>query len=692
MRIYLGDLGHYTINLTNNCTPINIGFIAAYAKMVLKDQVEFRLFRNPTHLVEAIKNEPPDILGMSNYIWCQSVSDNMLQYYKEAKSDGCAIWGGPNFPMNELHKAKQYLLDRPYLDFYIPFEGETPFLNIIKAIMGYGPNMKDLKANHQECFDGSFFINDDNLVGNKIGIQVEDINTIPSPYLGGWMDQFLKEGQHPMFETQRGCPYRCTFCHTGLDYYNRGRNFELNRLKEEILYITKTIKDPTKAQLHFTDSNYGMWPQDYDLTVWLKEHYEKTGFPLTINATTGKGRGEHVLKTVMLHPKLMLTNSVQSLDDKVLKAIKRRNLPLEHLKYSQQELNKAGKLSWPEIILGLPEETRESHLDTLRKIIHEIGANIVYQYTLMLLPGTEIYTDEMRKEHNYMVKYRLLPTAYGEYGGKRAFEIEEVSVSTKSLSFQDYLDMREVFFLIHNVYSNAIYTPIINYLIYLEQDIINFLLFVMKERKLQGDKFVNRVIESYMNDTQKELFNSKQDLIDHFSQEDNYKELLQGLQGKNLTHTYRAICLLNSKDLAEFITATFVKYLDQQQVSYEEKMVESINKHILVQAQCQYQFFKERANIPSKDAPLQVELDYDVPNLFRSRISKETHPYLEKEKTTYFYYMRDDGIKYITSFSKDQRVIELALIILRMDQHYIFPLFAKEETIKGKIMEEAYVN
>ncbi|MCA9400905.1 MAG: radical SAM protein, partial [Candidatus Omnitrophica bacterium] len=562
LKIYLGDLGHYTIKLTNNHTPLGIGFIAAYCKKHLKDAVDIKLYKDPAKLADDIESKPPDILGLSNYVWCQSVSEDIFKFYRKTKKDGIAVWGGPNFPMNELHKAKQYLIDRPYIDFYIPYEGETPFLNITKAVLEHRKDAAKLKKHHGDCFGGSFFLTDQNeMIGNDIGVQIPELEEIPSPYLDGWMDSFLHEGLHAMFETQRGCPYKCAFCHTGLDYYNRGRSFSLERCIKEIHYITNTVENPANTHLYITDSNFGMWPQDLEFSKFLNEHYQKTGFPLSFGTSTGKGRVKLVLETVMSHPKLMLTNSVQSLDRKVLDTIKRRNLPLDQLKYSQVELDANGKLSQPDVILGLPNENRESHLNTLRTLVADIGANIIYQYTLMLLPGTTIYTDESRKEYEYLVKYRLLPTSFGEYKSTRSFEIEEVSVATKDLSFHDYLDMREIFFYIHNVYSNFIYRSLIRYLLYLRDDVIDFFLFLIEKRKTLGDHFANTVIEDYIQDTKDELFDSKEALTEYYSKDENYQELLKGTKGHNLTHTYRTIVLLSARPFADFVTQAFAEFL-----------------------------------------------------------------------------------------------------------------------------------
>ena len=684
-RVYLGDLAHYTIKLTNNHTPINIGFIAAYLKRFLNEQVEMRLFKNPDILLEAIKQNPPDILALSNYVWCQSISELCLEFYKSVKPDGITVWGGPNFPMNERPKARAYIQARPYLDFYIPFEGETPMLNIAKAFQEHGPKLLRIKSQIEDRLEGAFFLSDSGeLLGKNIGIQLKDINEVPSPYLEGWMDPFLKEGIYPMFETQRGCPFHCGFCHTGLDYYNKGRSFSLERCKEEILYITKTVPDPTKAHLYITDSNFGMWPQDLDFTRWLKAHYEHTGFPLSFGTSTGKARIDLVLQTVKTHPKLMLNNAVQSMDDTVLKEIRRKNFSVAQLSHSQREIDEDGKLSTPEVILGLPFETRESHLNTLRSLVNDIGASLMFQYTLMLLPGTTLYTDESREKYKYNVKYRLLPTSFGEYAGKKCFEIEEVASGHKDLSYADYLEMREVFFFWHNINSNAIYRTLVRYLHYLGDDVIDFFFYLMKQRRvMSAEDFPNRVVQDFIRDTEEELFDSREDLIRHFSEEQHYEDLNSGRKGKNLTHTYRAHVLLHAREWAEYVTRGFKDYLFQKHPDAAEtlKIVDAVSTHILTLAECQYRYFCKRSEIPTQRSPLKTKLEYDIPSIFVSNLAGADRPELKPERVVYAYYLRDDAIQYIASFPENQRLVDLQLMVLRMDQNYLLPVFRREEDL-----------
>jgi hypothetical protein len=369
----------------------------------------------------------------------------------------------------------------------------------------------------------------------------------------------------------------------------------------------------------------------------------------------------------------------------VLKAVNRINLPLDQLKHSQAEVDKKGKISNPEIILGLPEETRESHLSTLTKLIN-IGSNLICQYTLMLLPGTKLYIDESREKYKYMAKYRLTPTQFGEYEGKRCFEIEEVSVGTKDLSFEEYLEMRTMFFLISNIYSNNIYKPLINYLVYLGEDIIDFFYFLLQRRKELKDKFPNKVIEDFINDTKGELFNSREELVEYYSDDRNYNDLLSGEKGINLSHTYRSAVFCNAKEWGDFVTDLFTKYLLEKHPSSNEilKIGNSIVVHIKTQAECQYKFFQDRKNTPTKENPIKAELDFDIPNILAKRVDKVKYPSFKEEKIVYSYFMRDTAINHIKSFPEEQKRVDLALIILRMDTSYSFPVYLKEENMQLK--------
>jgi hypothetical protein len=266
-----------------------------------------------------------------------------------------------------------------------------------------------------------------------------------------------------------------------------------------------------------------------------------------------------------------------------------------------------------------------------------------------------LYTDESRSLYKYNVRYRLIPTAFGEYNGKKCFEIEEVSAGTKDLSFREYLEMREVFFYVYNVYSNVIYKSIIDFIITDGKDVVDFILYMMKGRAVLSDtNFAKKVVDQYIRDTREELFTSGEEVIDFFKKDKNWNKLLNGEMGKNLTHTYRAFVLMNSTKWAEHVIESFKSFVHKyhQEDMNSKLIIDKIIRHVEAQAGCQYRIFSGKTKPPSKEDPI---------------ATKEG-----------IYYMKDDAIEYMRKCGNESRLIDLALVILRMDQKYTIPHY--EET------------
>jgi hypothetical protein len=423
-----------------------------------------------------------------------------------------------------------------------------------------------------------------------------------------------------------------------------------------------------------------MYNRDIEIASFLEKIYRKTGFPDGIHVSTGKINKDSIIETIKTCSKLYLSAGIQTLDEKVLKAIKRKNLPILKLTQFYREIGLEGKVSEPEIILGLPLETKKSHLNTLRKIIKEINPTMICQYTLMLLPGAEISTDSARAKYKYTVRFRLVPTGFGEYLGKKCFEIEEVSVGTKDMSFKDYLEMREIFFFIKNIYGNKIFAVLIKYLMYLNEDVIDFFLEVSKERLLLRKKdFSFNIVEKYLQDTKEELFETQEDLIKYYSQDKHYQELLQGKRGANLAHTYKMLVLFDIREWANFVLLCFRKFIQKRYGDSRAvmKLTEAIIKHVRAQAECQHKFFNKEGVIPSATLPIKVEFNFDLPKFFSEPTNKVHLPVLKEKKVVYSYFMSLDAIRFSKSFSKSQSPIEKALILLRSDLGYIFPVYKK---------------
>ena len=121
--------------------------------------------------------------------------------------------------------------------------------------------------------------------------------------------------------------------------------------------------------------------------------------------------------------------SVQSMDDTVLKNIKRSNIKLEDYIDVNKHLRNEGRATKGELIMPLPGETKESFIKGITNVI-DGGVTSLSIYTLMLLHGTEFQDPDYRAEHGIKGKFRIVPLNFGKYGGKQVLDYEEVGIET----------------------------------------------------------------------------------------------------------------------------------------------------------------------------------------------------------------------------------------------------------------------
>ena len=96
--------------------------------------MDITLFKYIDELDRAINESPPDILGMSNYVWNHRVSLEMFRMLSKKNPYALKIWGGPNFPM-DLPSQKKFLNEFSEIDVYVPLEGEIGFSNVIEKVL-----------------------------------------------------------------------------------------------------------------------------------------------------------------------------------------------------------------------------------------------------------------------------------------------------------------------------------------------------------------------------------------------------------------------------------------------------------------------------------------------------------------------------------------------------------------------------
>ena len=92
-------------------------------------------------------------------------------------------------------------------------------------------------------------------------MRTAELDNIPSPYLTGILDKFFDGKLSPMIQTNRGCPFSCSFCVDGSPEVMKVNNFSIERVNSEINYIATHVPEETRS-MFIIDLNFGMIPRD----------------------------------------------------------------------------------------------------------------------------------------------------------------------------------------------------------------------------------------------------------------------------------------------------------------------------------------------------------------------------------------------------------------------------------------------
>lgn len=644
LKIYMCDLTHDTIVLVSDTIPINIGFIASYAKKIHGDAVAISLFKYPQTAIEAIQADPPDVLALSNYSWNSNLSERLAGIAKEANPAVVTVQGGTNFPHAADHQL-DFLLKRPNTDFHTVLEGETAFANLVGRVLdgrdgGSGPF--DAPVGGCVYIEPSTRLSQEPaLVTGGLSERIRDLDDIPSPYLSGMLDHFFDGRLAPFIETNRGCPFKCAFCHTGANYFQKINNFSIERVREEIRYAARKAAETGVTIMHLADTNFGMYPRDREICEELKHAQDTHGWPRQVVATTGKNQKERVIDiTGILGKVFEVTMSVQSMDDAVLENIRRSNIKLDDYMKINKHLQSVGRETRAELILGLPGETRESFVKGIEQVI-EAGVSGTTIYSLMLLHGTEFQDPAYRKKFEIVGKYRIVPLNFGEYAGERVFDYEEVGIANKDMPFEDYCYVRGYALMVATVQNDRVFEEFFRYALSLGEKRTSFLR-RLHDNIAQAPEKIQDIVAGFMAETKSELWDSEEALVAYYREDENYEKLKRGEAGGNLIYKYK------SQSLA-FTMGEWIGYLsDQLKELAAEKIVDEKKRAAAFgEIDCIADFCRHKAHglldAAADTSPVEMLSPYDVAAWMRD---EETEPLAKSA--------RERPVHYRFEYTEDQ--------------------------------------
>ena len=461
LLVYLADLAHDYFKV-NQYTPAGVGYLAAYAKSKLGKQIEFCLFKSVAKLLDAYEKKKPDLVGFSNYTWNSALSKFAGQWIKNRDPSLPIIMGGPNirtYPKG----IEEFLRANDYVDTYCMFAGEISVYEILKFLLDQPEEKRTSNILRGRVVNGCYSIFKNRLIGNSNYTRPDDLDEIPSPYLTGLMDPFLKEGYYPILETNRGCPFSCTFCIWGISALNKLLRFSMQRVKEELSYVANSSYESSAIVL--ADANFGILPRDVEIAQHIRNLYDETKSFSSIRMYWSKVAKPHMVDIGKILGHLTHTYiAFQSLDDKVLENVKRKNIRIEELSNLIEKLKGFSYGAQTDLLVGLPGETYQSHMDSLDKAL-SMGLTHIFGGEIQMLPGAEMDEEDYRDRFGLKTKYRFIEGGYGLYRDQFVYELQESIRETKSMSEDEMLKLRAIRAFFFASVTLGEHLPLVNYLI-----------------------------------------------------------------------------------------------------------------------------------------------------------------------------------------------------------------------------------
>lgn len=566
-KVWLADLTHTQQVVASDTIPAAIGGIATFAESRIELPSPIRLFKYPERLAEALEHELPDVIGFSNYCWNARISYKFAEVIRALSPRTAIVFGGPNYSMLESERI-EFLRRSPALDFYINKEGEVAFANLLEALAANGLNVAAIKSGpemgsiHWLRSDGTA-----SLPGELP--RIRDLAEIPSPYLSGHLDEFFDGRLMPLLQTNRGCPFSCTFCVEGLSYYTKVHRSTAEKVAAEVEYIGRKMAvvgaEGGRKDLYIADSNFGMFKEDIDTCRALSGTMDRYGWPESINVSTGKNQKERILEAgKVVRGAMRMSGSVQSLDKTVLEKIKRSNISEEQILDLALRTSEMGAKSFSEVILALPGDTKDAHFSTLRAVI-DAGVDFARTWQLMILTGSELALERSRGEHKLVTKFRVLPRCYGYFTVRgrtvAAAEIEEVCIAHETMSFEDYLACRRMHLIIATFYNDSVLTSAVKLLKMLGVSPFNWL---ERMAETPARNRLNEVFESFEQHTRSELWEDFDELAKFADHPDTIRRYVEGELGNNVLFMHKTMAITNyGPELGEFAGEALNAVLDE---------------------------------------------------------------------------------------------------------------------------------
>jgi radical SAM superfamily enzyme YgiQ (UPF0313 family) len=428
-----------------NYLPYSVGVLQAYAQRHAKNPERFHflpaLYKRAAISSAADDLLAADVVGFSTYVWNAQISLEIARRLKLHRPDVLIVFGGPHVPDH----AEQLLRDNPFIDLAVHKEGEITFLRVLET----------LPSRDWSGLEGVSFMRSGSYVRTGNGPRIRDLDDIPSPFLEGVFDPLIVNNPDEtwigLWETNRGCPFQCTFCDWGSAVANKVNQFGLERIKSEVQWFARHKID----FVFCCDANFGLLKRDLLIAEYIAEVKQTTGYPKALSVQNTKNTTERAYMTQKILSDSGLnkgvTLSMQSVDPATLQAVKRANISLETYFELQRRFTRDRVETYSDMILGLPGETYDSFVNGIETLIENGQHNRIQFNNLSILPNAEMGDPDYQRRFGMVTVRSEIINIHGQRVemGDDVAEVQDLVIATAAMPAEDWVRTRAICWMVN---------------------------------------------------------------------------------------------------------------------------------------------------------------------------------------------------------------------------------------------------
>lgn len=386
----------------------------------------------------------PGVWLFSNYMW--SVQKNLIvsQAIKAHDARNLTIHGGPSTPGYEK-ACLNFMAKYRSVDIAVHGEGEVTVTEVLERLESGKDGRVGFQPEALSSVPGISFRPqgpdaDGGVVRTLPRARLRALDQIPSPYLEGYFDAYDGRVDAAIVETNRGCPFACTFCDWGSATNGKVVKFDMDRIKAEIEWIGRN----RVRVMWIADANFGMLRRDTEIAEWIVDVKRRHGFPQEVVVNYTKNATKRLAEIIQAFTAGQIISqgiiSIQTTDERTLNVINRENIRTDKYDELIGVFDEAGLPLSTDLMIGLPGITVSAFDQDLQRYI---DADVqVKAYPTQLLPNSPMadpeYIEKYRievDEHDFLVSC----FSYSREDLRRMKAIYEVYVATEGYGALRYV-------------------------------------------------------------------------------------------------------------------------------------------------------------------------------------------------------------------------------------------------------------